>query len=793
MSEKIISKEKTVPVANLESVDKIADTEKTTLPMIVLKSAVFFPQRIYQLDLTSEIDKNAVDYAYSLGLHLFLATQIPSSKKEKCYEIGIVGEITDKIEVQGGGYRIVMRSLSRAKMDKWVSKTPYNRADVTLIEESRSEGDTKKILPLILVAVRNFERYLSIVNHRTIEVAAKLSKIENGGAVADIIADNLPLSVELKQSVLETIDERKRLDKILQLLINETEVALIQKDIEEKLQKKLSKNQKEYYLREQIKVIQAELGDDKDHEKEVKNLQKQLKALKLPKSIHKKISVEIDRYSRLTSNSSEAGVIRTYVTTVLALPWRNLTKDSEDILEAERILDEDHFALEKVKERILEYLAVRTLNKDLKGQIICLFGPPGVGKTSIGKSIARALGRSFARMSLGGIRDEAEIRGHRRTYVGAIPGRIINCIKEAGTRNPLILLDEIDKLTSDFRGDPAGALLEVLDPEQNKEFTDNYLEIPFDLSQVVFIATANKLSTIPRPLLDRMEVIEISGYTEEEKLNIAMKYLVPKKIAEHGLSEKQCVFTEAAIREIISGYTRESGVRGLERKIADICRKVAVKIVKDAVKIVKVTERNVSKYLGNKKFKFDLVSRDDQVGIVTGLAWTPVGGETLSVEVNILDGGSGKLKITGQIGDVMRESAEAALSFIRTVTGEYKIDEELFKTKDIHIHIPEGAIPKDGPSAGVTMATALISALTNLKVDRYVAMTGEITLRGRVLAIGGLKEKSLAAMRAGIKTVIYPFENQSDYNELPDVVKETIHFVPVKNMKQVLKLALKQE
>lgn len=795
MSEKTINKEKTVPVANLESVDVgFENTEKTTLPMIVLKSAVFFPQRIYQLDLSSEDDKNAVDYAYSLGLNVFLSTQIPSSKKEKCYDVGIVGEITDKIEVQGGGYRIVMRSLSRAKMEKWVSKTPYNRADVRLIEESpRDAVETNKILPLILVTVRNFERYLSIVNHRTIEVATKLSKIENGGAVADIIADNLPISVETKQSVLETLDEHKRLDKVLQLLLNEIEIALIQKDIEEKLQKKLSKNQKEYYLREQIKVIQAELGDDKDHEKEVKDLQKQLRALKLPKSIQKKIAVEIDRYSRLTSNSSEAGVIRTYVTTVLSLPWQNMTKDSEDILEAERILDEDHFALEKVKERILEYLAVRTLNKDLKGQIICLFGPPGVGKTSIGKSIARALGRSFARMSLGGIRDEAEIRGHRRTYVGAIPGRIINCIKEAGTRNPLILLDEIDKLTSDFRGDPAGALLEVLDPEQNKEFTDNYLEIPFDLSQVVFIATANKLSTIPRPLLDRMEVIEISGYTEEEKLNIAMKYLVPKKIAEHGLSEKQCVFTEAAIREIISGYTRESGVRGLERKIADICRKVAVKIVKDAVKVVRVTERNVSKYLGNKKFKFDLVSHDDQVGIVTGLAWTPVGGETLSVEVNILDGGSGKLKITGQIGDVMRESAEAALSFIRTVTKEYKIDEELFKTKDIHIHIPEGAIPKDGPSAGVTMATALISALTNLKVDRYVAMTGEITLRGRVLAIGGLKEKSLAAMRAGIKTVIYPFENQSDYNELPDVVKETIHFVPVKNMKQVLKLALKQQ
>lgn len=788
-----IKNEKTVSDANLKSAgSNLSELEDNTLAMIVLKNAVFFPHRVYQLDLNNDKDKKAIDHAFQAKTHVFLAAEDSDSKGFKAFEIGVITEITDRIEVQGGGYRVVLRAISRAKQVRVLTKTPFYKVIVTDLAtlEDDEYADTEKMISLKFAAIRSFERFLSIVNHRSIDVASKLSKIDEAGVVADIIADNLPLTVDAKQEILEMLSVEERLNKLLFLLHREIEIATLQKDIEDKLQKKLAKNQKEYYLREQIKVIQAELGDDQEHEKEVKDLHKKLKSLKLPKVIHKKVAHEIDRYSRMVSTSAEAVVIRSYVTSILDLPWNKSTKDEEDIRKAERILNEDHYGLDKVKERILEYLAVRTLNKSMKGQIICLFGPPGVGKTSIGKSIANALGRNFARMSLGGIRDEAEIRGHRRTYVGAIPGRIINCIKEAGTKNPLILLDEIDKLASDFRGDPAGALLEVLDPEQNKDFTDHYLEVPFDLSGVVFIATANRLSTIPKPLLDRMEVIEISGYTEDEKCNIAKKYLIPKKLTEHGLKAGHCVFTDAGLREIINSYTRESGVRELERKIAEICRKVAVRIVRGDVKTAKITERSLTKYLGNKKYRFDLVSNEDQVGVVTGLAWTSVGGETLSIEVNVLDGGSGKLKITGQIGDVMKESAEAALSYIRTVTGEYRIDEELFKTKDIHIHIPEGAIPKDGPSAGVTMATALISALSNTKVNRYVAMTGEITLRGRVLAIGGLKEKSLAAMRAGIKTVLFPAENQTDYDELPDVVKDTLEFIPVKNMKQVLKHSL---
>lgn len=788
--------EKTVSVINLESANiRISEIEKNTLPMIVLKNAVFFPHRIYQLDLATDREKLAVDHASRVQSNVFFVAEDPE-KKNSIFSIGVVAEITDQIELQGGGYRIILKTLHRAKRVSVIRKNPFFRVLISPPDEvAGGEGnltasEEEKLVSLKYAVIRSFENFVSVLNQRNVDVASKLSKVEEAGAVADIVADNLPISFDSKQELLEELVVAERLHKLMFHLYQEIEIANLQKSIEEKLQKKLTKNQKEYYLREQIKVIQAELGDDKEHEKEVKELQKKLKALKLPKPIHKKVAYEIERYSRMMSTSAEAGVIRTYVGAILDLPWNRFSKDEEDIRRAEKILEEDHYGLRKVKERILEYLAVRTLNKNMKGQIICLFGPPGVGKTSIGKSIAKALGRSFSRMSLGGIRDEAEIRGHRRTYVGAIPGRIINAIKEAGTKNPLILLDEIDKLSGDFRGDPAGALLEVLDSEQNKDFTDHYLEVPFDLSGVVFIATANRLSTIPKPLLDRMEVIEISGYTEDEKLCIAKQYLVPKKLTEHGLKSGQCLFSDAAIREIIRGYTRESGVRELERKIAELCRKVAVKVVREDVKSVRVTERNVLKYLGNKKYRFDLVSKEDQVGVVTGLAWTSVGGETLSVEVNVLDGGSGRLKLTGQIGDVMKESAEAALSYIRTVTKEYGIEEDVFKTKDIHIHIPEGAIPKDGPSAGVTMATAVISALSNTKVSRYVAMTGEITLRGRVLAIGGLKEKSLAAMRAGIRTVVFPAENQSDYEELPDIVKTTLDFIPVKNMKQVLKHAL---
>lgn len=776
----------------------LGEVQKNIVAMIALRNAVFFPGRIYQLDLSGDRDKLAVTYSLENKTPLFLAAQKESATEpllpDDCHSMGVIAAITDKLDIQGGGMRVVVKTDTRAVKLDTVSTEKFSKVAVQQIYDRHADGYDVNIAAEILkrknVAVKGFEKYVGLVNQRAMSLVGKLSKIQDAGLVADIIADNLPLSLASKQQLLNAVVVEERLELLLMSLYGEIEIAETQRDIEEKLHKKLNKNQKEYFLREQIKVIQTELGDDAEVENEVAEMKKKLASLKLSKNVNVKLEREIDRYSRMNASSAESAVIRSYVNTILDLPWKKTTRDNDDLTKAESILENDHYGLEKVKERILEYLAVRQLNKKMKGQIICLVGPPGVGKTSIGKSIAKALGRNYSRMSLGGVRDEAEIRGHRRTYIGAIPGRIINCVKDAGTRNPLILLDEIDKLAGDFRGDPAGALLEVLDSEQNKDFTDHYLEIPFDLSEVIFIATANTLTTIPRPLLDRMEVIEISGYTEDEKMNIASKYLVPKKLEEHGLSAGTCTISDTALREIIRSYTRESGVRSLERKIADICRKAAVRIVKENVRSVKVAERSVSRYLGKKKYRFDIVSGEDQVGVATGLAWTSVGGETLSIEVNVLDGGSGKLKITGQIGDVMKESAEAALSFVRTVSKEYKIDEALYSSKDIHIHVPEGAIPKDGPSAGITMATALVSALSGIRISRFVAMTGEITLRGRVLPIGGLKEKSLAALRAGIKTVLYPAENQSDFEELPDELKEAMDFVPVKNMKQVLKCAL---
>ncbi len=776
----------------------LSEIKKNIVAMLSLRNAVFFPGRIYQIDISTERDILAVQYSVDNKTPLFVATQKENASEpllpDDCHSIGVIAEITDRINIQGGSVRVVVKTEARAVKLDTISTDGFGKVAVQVLQDRHCDGYDANVAAENLkrknVAVKGFEKYVTLMNQRVASLTGKLAKLQDAGLVADIIADNLPIGLEAKQSVLNAIVVEERLEILLMSLYGEIEIAETQRDIEEKLHKKLNKNQKEYFLREQIKVIQTELGDDTELETEVMEMKKKLASLKLPKAINVKLEREIDRYSRMNASSAESAVIRSYVSLILDLPWKKTTKDNEDIVKAESILEGDHYGLEKVKERILEYLAVRQLNKKMKGQIICLVGPPGVGKTSIGKSIAKALGRNYTRMSLGGVRDEAEIRGHRRTYIGAIPGRIISCIKDAGTRNPLILLDEIDKLAGDFRGDPAGALLEVLDSEQNKDFTDHYLEIPFDLSDVIFIATANTLSTIPRPLLDRMEVIEISGYTEDEKLNIAAKYLVPKKLAEHGLSASTCTISDTAIKEIIRGYTRESGVRNLERKIADICRKAAVRIVKEDIRSVKVAERSVSKYLGKKKYRFDIVAGEDQVGVVTGLAWTSVGGETLSIEVNILDGGSGKLKITGQVGDVMKESAEAALSFVRTISKDYKIDEKLYTSKDVHIHIPEGAIPKDGPSAGITMATAIVSAFSGIKVSRFVAMTGEVTLRGRVLPIGGLKEKALAALRAGIKTVLYPIENQSDFEELPEELRTAMEFVPVKNMKQVLKLAL---
>lgn len=783
----------------VEPIDgKFIKVDNISMPLIALRGISLFPRMVQHFDVGRPMSIKALEAAMADDQRIFLVTQkniaIETPNENDFYHIGNIAKINQMLRLPDNSIRVLVEVIERASIFKFVLKKPYFKVELSLYREERVKLDSE-MMALIRGCIGAFEKYLKISAgpHNQGDLLMAIHSLEEQPEdLSDLIASHIMVKQSEKQILLESIFVKNRLETLLGYLLREIEVLELEKDITDKVRGKISKSQRQYFLREQIKVIKDELGEEDVLESEVEEMRTRLKKLKLPKAINKKISNEIERYVRIPPNSSESGVIRSYVMTILSLPWKKQTVDDLDIKKAEKILDEDHYGLEKVKERVLEHLAVKTLTSNMKGQIICLVGPPGVGKTSVAKSIARSLNKKFTRMSLGGVRDEAEIRGHRRTYVGAIPGRIINGIKEAGTKNPLFLFDEIDKLSNDFRGDPSSALLEVLDPEQNKEFTDHYLEVPFDLSDVMFIATANTLSTIPRALLDRMEVIRISGYTEIEKLNIAKKYLVSKKMKEHGLQGRQISISEDSILEIIRSYTRESGVRELERQIAVLCRKAAVRIVKEKIVGVRVTTKNIVKYLGNKKFRFDLVSKSNQIGIATGLAWTSVGGETLSIEVNIMSG-SGKLKLTGQLGDIMKESAQAAFTFVRSISDKYGIDEEFHKNQDIHIHIPEGAIPKDGPSAGITIATALVSALSGASVNRFVAMTGEITLRGRVLAIGGLKEKSLAALRAGIKTVLYPAENATDYDELPELVRKSIDFIPVTNMEKVLEYALKKD
>jgi len=761
------------------------------MPLIPLRGLSVFPYMVLHFDVGRKKSIKALEAAMAKDQRIFLTTQfdidIDSPGSSDFYNIGTVCKIKQMLKLPGDAIRVLVEGIERAEVENIIEETPYFQVDVRTFTDATVFD--KEIEALMRSCVNAFEQYISISSRLSPDVVLSVTSIEEPGRLADIIAAQLMIKTEQKQSLLNAIDVKSRLELLYAMILDEIEILEVEKNINDKVKSQINKSQKEYYLREQIKAIRDELGEEEVYEDEIEEMRKKLKKLKLSKKTDKKVTTEIDRYARLSPSSAESGVIRTYVNWILELPWKKETKDELDLVKAQTILDEDHYGLETVKERVIEYLAIRDLTKSMKGPIICLVGPPGVGKTSIAKSIARSLNREFVRMSLGGVRDEAEIRGHRRTYIGAIPGRIINGIKEGGSKNPVFLLDEIDKLSNDFRGDPASALLEVLDPEQNKEFTDHYLEIPFDLSNVMFVTTANSLNTIPRPLLDRMEVIQVSGYTEYEKLNIAKKYLVEKKMNEHGIEKKCLTISDEALLEIIRSYTRESGVRELERKIADVCRKAAVRIVKGEVKRVRITEKNVATYLGKSKFHYELIAETDQIGIVTGLAWTAVGGETLSIEVNIMKG-KGKLQLTGQLGDVMKESAQAGLSYIRTVASDYNIPEDFYETFDIHVHIPEGAIPKDGPSAGITMATALISALSQIPVDKYVAMTGEITLRGRVLPIGGFKEKALAAKRAGIKKILLPFDNKQDLEDIPDSVKKEIEFVPVKSMEEVLKHAL---
>jgi ATP-dependent Lon protease len=768
------------------------------LPLIPLRGLSIFPYMILNFDIGRELSLKALDEAM-LGDEdlIFLTSQkesdIDEPTDEDFYHVGTICKVKQMIRLPGDTVRVLVEGVSRGKVKELNQDEGYYKAVIEEIIYDKKDEDAEtetEIEAFVRNVFDSFEEYINIGNRVSPEILISLADIDDVDRYIDTIASNIYLKPNQKQQILEEFDIKKRLELIYSILLEEIDILKIEKKITLRVKKQMNKVQKEYYLREQLRAIQKELGEEEDINSEAEEYREKLSKLKVPKATREKISKEIDKFSKISPMSPDISVSRNYLDTIFSLPWNKETKDKLDIIKAKEILDEDHYGLEKVKERILEYLAVRKLSKTHKGPIICLVGPPGVGKTSIVKSISRSLNKSFVRLSLGGVRDEAEIRGHRRTYVGSIPGRIINGVKEAQTKNPVFLLDEIDKMAADYKGDPASAMLEVLDPEQNKDFVDHYLEIPFDLSKILFITTANSLSNIPRPLLDRMEIIEVSGYIEEEKVNIARKYLIPKQIKEHALKEDFIKMDEGAIREVINHYTREAGVRTLERTIGKICRKVAKKFVEDPkIEGVEITKENVEEYLGKDIFRYQLADKEAHVGLVNGLAWTEVGGVTLEVEVNVVKG-KGQIVLTGKLGDVMKESARTAISYIRSIADKYDINPDFYKENDIHIHIPEGAVPKDGPSAGITMALAVTSALTKRAVPGNIAMTGEITLRGRVLAVGGVKEKLLAAHRAGITKVLLPKDCESDLEEIPENVKEKMEFVLVDHMEEVLEQAL---
>lgn len=767
-------------------------SNRKKLPLLPLRGLSIFPYMVLHFDVGREKSVRALEEAMVGDQLIFLVTQkdahtdLPDA--EDFYEVGTVSKIKQLLKLPGDTIRVLVEGISRARIIEVLSEEEYFFAEVEEFDEIEEAG-ALEVEALKRSILNVFDDYVKANPKISPETLITVSEIDDPSRFVDVIASNLAIKIEEKQDVLSGSSIKDRLERLYEILSRELEILEIERKLSTRVRKQIDKTQKEYYLREQLKAIQKELGEKEGNAEEIDMYREKLDALELHEEVVTKVEKELDRLSKLSPGSPEIGVIRTYLDWIFDLPWNEETEDNLDIKHARTILDEDHYGLKKVKERVLEYLAIRQLSKSMKGPILCLVGPPGVGKTSIAKSIARAMGRKFARMSLGGVRDEAEIRGHRRTYIGAIPGRILYSMKQAGTKNPLFLFDEIDKMAHDFRGDPASALLEVLDAEQNKDFRDHYLELPFDLSRVMFVTTANSMETIPGPLIDRMEVIHISGYTEEEKVSIAAKYLIPKQIKEHSLEPSNVQISENTVRGVISGYTRESGVRNLEREIGSIVRKAATQIVEDNKKTVKITPANLKKFLGIQRYRFDKINQKNEIGVVAGLAWTAVGGDTLFIEASVMPG-TGKLELTGQLGDVMKESARAGLSYIRSRAEDFEIEKEFIKNMDIHIHVPEGATPKDGPSAGITIATALISALTKTPVNKEVAMTGEITLRGRVLAIGGLKEKVLAAHRAGIKKVILPFENEKDLAEVPENVKRAMEFVLATNMDDVLPHAL---
>ncbi|MCK9443288.1 MAG: endopeptidase La [Tissierellaceae bacterium] len=768
--------------------------EKKTMPLIPLRGISIFPHMVVHFDVGREKSISALEKAMLDDATILLCAQKDPKTNEPeiddFYHVGTVAKVKQMLKLPGGSIRVLVEGINRGKIVEIIQEEPYFTAEIEeyFYEEIEDNKDVNLEAAMRLV-INDFDEYLSYNDRLSPDVLSTVSDIQDPGRMADVIASYIYLKLEDDQRILEVFDLYDRLEVLHIILQEEIEVLKIEDKINQRVKKQINKVQKEYYLKEQIKAIQKELGQDDDIMAEVEEYEEKIDKIKMPKEVKEKALKEVERLLKVSPHSPESGVIRTYLDWIIDLPWDKETKDKIDIKKSREVLNEDHYGLEDVKERILEFIAIRKLTKSMKGPIICLVGPPGVGKTSIARSIAKALNRKFVRMSLGGVRDEAEIRGHRRTYIGAMPGSIINSLKKSKSKNPLFLFDEIDKIGSDYRGDPASALLEVLDPEQNSTFTDHYLDVPFDLSKVLFITTANTTSTIPAPLLDRMEVIRLSGYTDEEKLQIAMKHLLPKQLKEHGLDEGKFKLSESGVRSIIDYYTRESGVRNLERNIANVCRKAAKRIVEENLKSLRINSGNITKYLGAEKYRFDTIEEENQIGVANGLAWTSVGGETLSIEVNTM-GGTGKTQLTGKLGDVMKESAMAGISYIRANSNLLDIESEFYKDMDIHIHVPEGAIPKDGPSAGITIATAVISALSNTPIRKEVAMTGEITLRGRVLPVGGIKEKVLAANRMGIKKILLPLENKKDLEDIPDKIRKKIEFVLVKDMKEVLENAL---
>ena len=765
------------------------------LPVLPLRGLTAFPDMLIHFDVGRAMSIKALEAAMKDGQWIFLTAQkdlkTDRPTADDLYEVGTICIIKQILRLPGDNIRVLVEGKDRARALHYQKSEDGGeclKAQVEVLYDILPLGGERREQALVRTVQNRFEEYAALAPRLSSDVALTVAAGGNAGYLADYIAQNIPIDFSVKQEVLEELNVNRRLTFLIRLLTEETEILRIEGDIQEQIKAAIDKNQKDYYLREQIKVIQSELGEQ-DVSAEAEEYREKIEKLGLPEESASKLLRETERLAKMSGSSAEAGVIRTYLDTVLELPWKTSTRPRHDLERAQKILDRDHYGLEKVKERILEFMAVKTLAPDLKGQVLCLVGPPGVGKTSIARSIAEAMNRKYTRMSLGGVRDEADIRGHRKTYIGAMPGRIIAALRQAGSRNPLILLDEIDKMGNDFRGDPASAMLEVLDTEQNNAFRDHYIEIPFDLSDVLFVTTANDLSTVPRPLLDRMDVIELSSYTAEEKLHIAHDHLLPKQIKKHGLKGTQLIVPEETLSAVISGYTREAGVRRLEQVIAKLCRKAAKKIADGSAKRVTIHPADLEAYLGAPKFKEDNVSKEDEVGIVNGLAWTSVGGEMLQVEVAAVPG-TGKIEITGNLGKVMEESAKAAVTFVRSRAEMLRIDPNFYKNTDIHIHFPEAAIPKDGPSAGITMATAIISALTGAPVRHEVAMTGEVTLRGRVMPIGGLREKTMAAYRAGIRTIIIPKDNQVDLEEVEQVVKDHVQFVIAAHMDTVMETAI---